>query len=181
MWTGAQCTTTHGDMVWHNLWALVIILICIILNYTIPLRYIVLLYIMYSQIFIFSLYCDKILGKKQFKAGRVCLAHSRGVHDRGRAWQQESGWSHCIHSREPEGTGSGAWLSDLKAHPLFTSMIKNLPIQGHHLGTKCSNIQDYWGHYTFKPEQEEGGRQGRAVGRARDHAIFLPLMALEGL
>lgn len=40
---------------------------------------------MYSQILIFSLYCDKILGKKQFKAGRVCLAHSRGdtVHHRG--------------------------------------------------------------------------------------------------
>lgn len=110
------CGTTSGHWLLFSLYI-------IILYYTIPSHYIVLLYIMYSQIFIFSLYCDKILGKKQLKAGRVCLAHSRGgtVHHSGRAWSQESGWSHCIHSREPEGTGSGAWLSDLKAYPLFTS------------------------------------------------------------
>lgn len=145
-----------------------------ILYYTIPLHYIVLSYIMYSQIFIFSLYCDKILDKKQLKAGRVCLAHSRGdtVHYSGRVWQQESAWSHCIHSREPEGTEVEPGYQISRLTPFSPAVFKNLPIQGHYQDIKCSNIQDYWGHFTFNPEQE--ARWQARWGRARD---LTPLLA----
>lgn len=56
-------------------------------------------------------------------------------------------------------------------------MIKSLPIQDHHLGTKCSNIQDYWGYFTFK--QEQGARwQARWGPSQRSPCCFFLLIAL---
>lgn len=143
-WTGAQSTTTQGEMVWHNLWALVIILIIyyIMLHRYIILYYYILCILKYS----FSHYIvTKYLARSSLRQeGCVWLTveevQSITVGGHGRKSLAGHIASTVGNQREQE-VEPGYQISRLT--PFSPAVIKSLPIQGHHLGTKCSNIQDY--------------------------------------
>lgn len=63
-----QCTTTHGELVWHNLWALVII---IIVYYIIILYYYVFCILKYFSHYIVT----KCMTRSNVRQERFVLAH----------------------------------------------------------------------------------------------------------